>query len=137
MDSALTRKEAEWLIESLLASLDELDSDPDLEDVDEDAAVDDTGCDDPHEDDEDTHDRENDPADGPEEVNEDGDGNPDDEPSLCGIHADSGYSGTGFDAELDDSDMEPSLGWTTGGTLGDTSDRESDAGDEPESENEV
>lgn len=32
--------------------------------------------------DEDTFDREDDPADGPELVNEDGDGNPDDEPSL-------------------------------------------------------
>jgi cobalamin biosynthesis protein CobT len=37
---------------------------------------------DAHEDDEEGHDRENDPADGPLEVNEDGDGNPDDEPSL-------------------------------------------------------
>lgn len=78
----LTRKEAEWLIESLLAALNDLDGDTDLEDVDEDAAVDDAGCDDPHEDDEDTHDREHDPADGPEEENEHGDGDPDAEPSL-------------------------------------------------------
>lgn len=110
METALTRKEAEWLIESLLASLDELDGDTDLEDVDEDEAVDDNGCDDPNQDDEDTYDREEDPADGPEEVNEDGDGNPDDEPSL---------------------------GWTTSGAMGGDSDRESDAGDEPESENEA
>jgi hypothetical protein len=62
----------------------------------------------------------------------------DKEPSLCGIHADSGYGGTGGDQELDDSDMEPSLGWTAeeaargrtcAGTMGRCFDLEEDAGE--------
>lgn len=65
----------------------------------------------------------------------------DKEPSLCGVHADSGYSGSGNDQELDDSDMEPSLGWTPeeaaygrvcAGTMGRCFDLEEDAGSERE-----
>jgi hypothetical protein len=65
----------------------------------------------------------------------------DKEPSLCGIHADSGYSGSSSDQELDDSDLEPSLGWTAeeaaygrvcAGTMGRCFDLEEDAGSERE-----
>jgi hypothetical protein len=64
------------------------------------------------------------------------------EPSLCGIHADDGPGG-GNDHEQDDSDMEPSLGWTAeeaargrtcAGTVGRCFDLEEDAGDEAESD---
>jgi hypothetical protein len=67
----------------------------------------------------------------------------DKEPSLCGIHADSGYSGTGEDQELDDSDLEPSLGWTSAeaahgrayaGAMGRCFDLEEDAGSSRESD---
>jgi hypothetical protein len=116
METALTRKEAEWLIESLLAALNDLDGDPDLEDGG-DAAVDDSGCDDPQEDDEDTHDR--------EEVCED----------EGGEHDGREPEDEGGDGAVEDD--EPSLGWTTSGAMGGDSDREADAGDEPESENEA
>jgi hypothetical protein len=65
----------------------------------------------------------------------------DKEPSLCGIHADSGCSGTGHDHEEDESDKEPSLGWTSeesargiayAGSMGRNADCEEDAGDMPE-----
>jgi hypothetical protein len=49
----LTRQEIERWIDFLIGLLDEVDGDADLEDGDEDEAVDDDGCDDPREDDED------------------------------------------------------------------------------------